>query len=299
MRSVASRRRRPTAALAAGTRHLFLFGFLVFFAVPLLWMVLAVTKTDQELRERHPLSFGTLSEIPSVWSDLMAFSDGIVFDWWLRSFLYAGLALFITLTTTIPAGYALGTMRFPGRKVILWITLMALLIPASATVLPIFLTASAVSLVGSTWSVVLPMAFFPFGVYLTYIHFATSVPHSLLAAARLDGASEWTVFARIALPHARPMIGLVAFLSFTANWNRFFLPFVMLNSDDSYSLPVGLPVLIQSSGAFQPVFGANLQTVNRPEIAMAGLMLIVPVAAIFLVSQRYVTRGAFAGGVKG
>ena len=97
---------------------------------------------------------------------------------------------------------------------------------------------------GSPWSVILPTAFFPFGVYLAYVFYATSIPKDLLAAGRVDGCSEWQLFRFVCLPISKTLIGLLTFLSFTANWNNYFLPFVMLNDDETYTLAVGLQSLV-------------------------------------------------------
>jgi len=103
-----------------------------------------------------------------------------------------------------------------------------MLVPSTALVLPIFLELSAVHLIGNPLAAILPFSFFPFGVYLTYIYFSTAIPRDLLDAARIDGASEFQVFARVAMPLATPVVALVGFFSFTSNWNNYFLPYVML-----------------------------------------------------------------------
>jgi multiple sugar transport system permease protein len=77
--------------------------------------------------------------------------------------------------------------------------------------------------------VILPFSFFPFGVYLCYIFFSSTIPKDLLAAARVDGCNEWGVFRHVALPLARPVVALVAFFAFVADWNNYYLPFVMLS----------------------------------------------------------------------
>ena len=74
----------------------------------------------------------------------------------------------------------------------------------------------------------LPFSFYPFGVYLTYIYFSTALPRDLLAAARIDGCTEFGAFRRVALPLAAPVVALVGFFSFVANWTNYFLPYVML-----------------------------------------------------------------------
>ena len=91
-------------------------------------------------------------------------------------------------------------------------------------------------LIDTAWAVILPFSFFPFGVYLCYIFFSSTIPKDLLAAARVDGCSEWSVFRYIALPLARPVVALVAFFAFVADWNNYYLPFVMLSG--SSKLPV-------------------------------------------------------------
>ena len=95
-------------------------------------------------------------------------------------------------------------------------------------------------LIGTIWSVVLPYSFYPFGVYLTYIYFSTALPRDLLDAARIDGCTEFGLFRRIALPLAAPVVALVGFFSFVANWTNYFLPYVMLPSSNEYPVQVGI-----------------------------------------------------------
>ena len=107
-------------------------------------------------------------------------------------------------------------------------TLIVMLMPNTALVLPIFLEMNEVGLIGSPLSVILPFSFFPFGVYLTYIYFSTSVPGTCSRRRASTAAASSRSSPRIALPLATPVVALVAFFSFVQNWNNFFLPFVML-----------------------------------------------------------------------
>ncbi len=129
---------------------------------------------------------------------------------------------------------------------------MVMLIPNTALVLPIFLELSTVHLVGTALAVILPYSFFPFGVYLAYIYFSTTVSHDLLDAARIDGAGEVTVFARIAMPLATPVIALVGFFNFVTNWNNYFLPFIMEPQSQKTPVQVGLAVLALVHAHVQP-----------------------------------------------
>ncbi|MCU1598771.1 MAG: transporter permease protein, partial [Glaciihabitans sp.] len=148
---------------------------LVFFVLPVIWLVLAPTKTAGELLNQPPLSFGAFSNIGLAFSHLASFEGGIVFVWLKNSAIYSGGSLILTLATSIPAGYALALTRFRGRKVLLTITLLVMIMPSASLVLPLFLELNLFGLIGTVWSIILPFSFFPFGVYLVYIYFATSL----------------------------------------------------------------------------------------------------------------------------
>ena len=182
------------------------------------------------------------------------FSGHIFRRWMANSLLYSLSATAITLVTAIPAGYGLVVGRFPGRKLILSLTLVALIMPSAALVLPIFLELNALRLIGSSVSIILPFAFFPFGVYLAYIYYATALPPALLDAARVDGCGEWAAFRHVGIPLAKPIVALVFFFSFVANWNNFFLPYVFLSDERKLPIQVGLSDLFRSS---RPARGAR------------------------------------------
>ncbi|PPF65062.1 ABC transporter permease [Clavibacter michiganensis] len=271
--------------------------FVLFFLIPIIWMLLATSKTGRELVTLNPFLFGTFDGIIQNWNQLFAYQDGAVGTWIANSTIYTVGALILTLIASIPAGYALALTQFRLRKAILVLTLIVMLMPSTALVLPIFLELNTVGLIGNPLSVILPMSFFPFGVYLTYIYFSTSIPQDLLAAARLDGCGEFQVFYRVALPLATPIIALVAFFSFVQNWNNFFLPFVMLPSSDGYPIQVGLTSLLASTPAFNPS-SAGAESVQLPTLALATVVSVLPVLIVFLFSQRFLVSGMTAGGTK-
>ena len=276
---------------------LVLVAFVLFFVIPIVWLLLAVTKSSRALIVDNPFSLGSWTDFVANWNQLFGFQDGAVTTWIANSAEYALGALVITLVVSIPAGYALALTEFKLRKPLLVLTLVVMLIPSTALVLPIFLELNSVGLIGSPLSVILPMSFFPFGVYLTYIYFSTSIPRDLLAAARIDGCSELQVFARVALPLGAPIVALVAFFSFVQNWNNFFLPFVMLPSSDGYPIQVGLSSLLSSTPAFNPS-SAGSDSVQLPTLALATIVSVLPVLIVFLFSQRFLVTGMTAGGTK-
>jgi multiple sugar transport system permease protein len=270
---------------------------LVFFALPVLWLLLAPTKTAGQLDHGFPLSFGSFGQLGAAWRNLTSFEGGIIWTWLRNSAVYSGGALILTLATSVPAGYGLALTRFRGRKLLLTVTMVSMIMPSAALVLPIFLELNLFHLIGSAWSIILPFSFYPFGVYLVYIYFANSLPRDLLSAARIDGANEWQVFRRIALPLARPVIALVAFFSFVGNWNNFFLPYLVLPSSQQFPIQVGLNQLLSSTPSFNPVAGAGLD-ITSPELALAIIIAILPVLVLFLFSQRALVSGMLAGATK-
>jgi multiple sugar transport system permease protein len=271
--------------------------FTLFFIIPIVWLLLATTKSAHALNVENPFRPGSIGDLTANWNQLFDFQDGAVTTWVANSALYALGAVVITLIASIPAGYAMALTEFRFRRLLLVLTLIVMLIPNTALVLPIFLELNVVGLIGNPLSVILPMSFFPFGVYLTYIYFSTSIPRDLLAAGRIDGCSEFQVFTKIALPLAAPIVALVGFFSFVQSWNNFFLPFVMLPSSDGYPIQVGLTSLLASTPAFNPS-SAGAQSVQLPTLALATVVSVLPVLIVFLFSQRFLVAGMTAGGTK-
>jgi multiple sugar transport system permease protein len=294
----AVRSRRPFAARSVMARVCWLVGsglFAVFFGAPIVWLLLAPTKTDSQIINGDPFSIGSLHTLTHTWDKLYGYEGGAVLTWMQNSAVYSFGAVILSVATAVPAGYALALTQFIGRKLLLTITLLVMIMPAAALVLPIYLEVSAVHLEGTIWSVILPLSFFPFGVYLTYIYFNTTVPGDILAAGRIDGATEWQVFAKIALPLAKPVVAMVGFFSFVASWNNFFLPFVMVPDSGRYPAQVGLNDLLTSSQVFNPSAGSGM---GRPELALAALITTLPVLLVFLFSQRALVTGMLAGASK-
>ena len=224
---------------------------------------------------RESTGFGSTSFV-RAWRAIYDFQGHELLTWLANSARYSIGGLVLALGCAVLGGYALALTQFPGRRVLLGITLVAMIMPASALVLPLFLEMNLVHLVGSGWSVALPFGFFPFGVYLCYLFFSSALPRHLLDAARVDGSGEWDIFRRIALPLARPVVFLVGFLAFVSNWTNFFLPFAMLYDDRQYPLPVALDVLLSS--------------VPPAEFAAAVLVAVAPVVVVFACAHGALVR---------
>lgn len=275
-------------------RAAILLMMLLFFGLPMLWLVLAPSKTNTGLDTGNPLRFGSFQNYWTAIGRLWHYGNGQYVTWALNSAYYSVSIVVLAVLLCVCAGYAMAVCDFAGRKLALTATLIALITPGSAIVLPLFLEMNVAHLLNNPLSFILPSAFFPFGTYLMYVYFSTSVPRELLAAARVDGCSEWGVFWFVGVPLARPMVALVAFFAFVSQWNNFFLVQVMLSASDKLNLQVGLADI--ASTAFVPAPGLPVSLdITRPDVAMGGIILAVPVVIFFVVVQRHLLKGLLAG----
>ena len=275
--------------------------FTAFFFVPIVWLFLAPTKTDGQLLTQSPFAFGSLSTLAHTFRRIVTYNNHSLLIWLKNSAIYSFGGTALAIVSAIPAGYGLALTQFIGRRALLAITLVVMIMPSTALVLPLFLEMDKIGLYGTMWSLILPFGFFPFGVYLAYIFFSSTIPKDLLAAARMDGAGEWRVFRHIALPLARPIVSLIGFFAFVASWNNFFLPFVMTYDNSKYPLQIGLQQLIGSTASFNPSnysAGSSVEVLHRPDLAMAVIISIAPVLVVFLFAQRALVSGMLAGATK-
>ena len=196
--------------------------------------------------------------------------------------MYAFSATALVLVTAIPAGYGLAVGRFRGRRLRARNDILAMTMPVTALVLPTFLELNALHLLGIALSVVLPFAFFPFGVYLAYLYYATGrAPASCSTPRASTAAGSGRRFRRVALPLAKPIVALVFFFSFAADWTNFFLPYAILPDASQYPVEVGLTDMFVGG--------------SKPVLALAALIATAPLAIVYAVSQRWLVRGLVSG----
>lgn len=252
------------------------------------------------------LGLGGLSwdNVVYSWGQITGFgpSGGGLFQRWIiNSLILAVAGGVLALVAALPAGYALARLRFRWRRIWLFATLLAMVMPNTVLVIPLFLEVNAIGAVGQLWPVAVIMGFFPFGVYLSYIHFMTTMPPELVEAARIDGLGELAIFFRVGLPISKQAVALVAFFSFVANWTNFFLPLALLtSSQDNKTISIGIQELIGASPLFNATVAAGLDVkLYMPQLALATVISMVPLLAVFLGAQRFLVRGQTVGAVKG
>jgi multiple sugar transport system permease protein len=279
-------------------RNVLFIAAILFFGVPIIWLLLAPTKSLNELNFNFPLSFGSFAQVGTAAQNLFGYGGGLLWTWLLNSVWYTALSVLLALVTAVPAGYALAKLPFRGSNTILFVTLVTMIVPAAALILPLYLEMSAVGLTNTPWSVILPLTFYPFGVYMIYLFTVNTIPASIIEAARIDGCSEFGIMMRIFLPLARPAVVMIAFFAIVGSWNSFFLPYIMLTSQNLATLQTGLQILVSSTGA---IGGGNLSNIpiRAPEVALAALISILPILFVFLFAQKYLAAGQAAGAEKG
>lgn len=290
------------------TRHesrigmFFVNSWLIFFAVisiiPMAWLLLASSKTDPELSTRNPLAFGSFKGYINAWNNLTFFDDGVIGQWVINSVVYNAAIVVIATITASLAGFVISASRIKFKKTFLISTLIMMLLPPVALVIPLFVLMDKVGLVDNPWSVILISSLYPFGAFLSYIYYSTTIPPELYESARLDGCSDWQLYTRIAFPLSGALLGLLAFFAFIGNWANYFMPYVMLYSGENYTLPLGLGFLFSSTPAINPGVGATSVPIYKPEIALAGALIAFPIMVMFLISQKRLIRGMLAGSIK-
>ena len=199
------------------------------------------------------------------------------------------LAVIVTigqLITCSMAAYAFARLHFPGRNFLFFLLLASLMIPGQITIVPLFILVRNMGLYNTHLALMLPAMISPVGVFLLRQYFVT-LPVELEDAARVDGASTFTIYWRIILPLSGPVLMTLAILTFVGMWNSYFFPLIMINSPELQVITVGLTLLRGQYGA-----GA------LGPIAAALTMAIVPVLIVFLLLQKYIIKSIVSTGLK-
>ncbi|WP_308798885.1 carbohydrate ABC transporter permease [Agromyces silvae] len=282
-------RRRPSLS-----GQVFLLALVIYFFVPLWWLLVASTKSTSALfnGSAGALWFDQNFNLFDNIAQLVQYNNGEYLRWMANSALYALVGGGGATVLAVLAGYGLAKYRFRGRTVSFAILLGSVMVPSTALVIPTFVLLSQVGWTNTIWAVILPSLLNPFGVYLMRVYTQDAIPDELLDAARVDGAGEYRTFVQVCLPLLRPAIVTVFLLSVVSTWNNYFLPLAMLNDSRLFPITVGLGVwqgqAIQNSGG-QQIW--NLMITG-------AFLSIIPLIVAFLSLQKYWRGGLSLGSVK-
>ena len=279
-------------------------GILAFlFAFPLYWIITGAFKTGREINSTTPVW------IPTEW-DLGNFQrlfnkrSAPLFDltfgkyvitgptvpaairWLINTVFMSVASMLITCLTAAMAGYALAKKRFIGRGVVFSLVVCAMALPKQVILIPLLREMSSLGLYDTIWAVIFPIVGWPFGVFLLK-QFAEGIPTEMTEACRIDGASEWRTFTDVMFPMIKPGVGACAIFTFINSWNDYFMLLIMLTSNKNLTISLGIATM---QGESSTDYG----------LLMAGAALAsVPIIIVFLVFQKYFTKGITMGAVKG
>ena len=250
------------------------------FVLPILWTISTSLRIPAQSFDNPPQWI----PLNPVWSNYSAVFEQVpLATFFLNSVIVTGAIVILQLITSTMSGYAFALVRFRGKGAVFAMVLATMMVPAQTTIIPIFILIRYLGLSDNLWSLVIPAVGGAFGTFLMRQYFL-QMPSELAEAARVDGASNFQIFARIYAPIALPPMATLAVLNFSAYWNEFFRPLIFLQSTNNFTLPVGLVSL-------QGNFGTG-----SISIVLAGVVIaLIPSIAIFLLAQRYFVEGITAG----
>jgi len=281
----ASGRRRTSAVVARLGSWVALALLLFFVLAPLYWIVVTAFKSEGQIIMRVDDLW------PTPWSMEQftgLFNSKPFGRWYLNTVLVSAASTAIALVCATLAGYALARLRFRGAQGFTVTVLLTYVMPGALLFIPLYQLLIGWRLTDSLWSLVVtyPTFTLPFATWLLTGYFA-SIPIELEEAALVDGSTRIQALWKVVLPLAKPGLLAVALFTLTNAWNEFLFAFVFITKDDYKTLPVGMQSMIVGD------------VVPQGQLAVASLLVSIPVVLMYAFGQRFLTEGLTAGAVKG
>jgi multiple sugar transport system permease protein len=278
--------RKDNPVLAAVLRviiYIVLIALAVFTLIPFVWMISSSLKLDREVFA-YPMTW-----IPETfhWENYSLIWTRVPLVTYFKNtaFIAVVVTLLQTLTSSF-AAYAFAKLTFKGRDTLFLAYIGTIAVPWQAYMLPQFIMMRSMGLYDTLWAMVVLQAFSAFGVFLMR-QFYRGIPTELCEAARLDGLSEYGIWARIMLPLSKAAIATLVIFTFVNTWNDFMGPMIYLTRDENKTIQVGLRRFIQQYSS------------DYHLIMAASLVSLLPVSIVFLTLQKYFIEGIATSGLKG
>jgi multiple sugar transport system permease protein len=263
-----------------------------YFVFPLLWLLIDAMKSTLQLFNTPMLGIPRENNFLNNVLDLTHTRDGIFWRWYFNSLVYAtSVGIGSTFISAI-TGYTLSKYRFRFRGLFIKLVLISLLVPAAALTIPIFLIVRASGMMNTYLAVIIPLLLNPFGIYFMMVYSGESMPSELIDAGRIDGANDYTIFLKIALPIIRPGLVTLFLLAFIGTWNNFFLPLLVVS--DKHLMPATLGIYTWVS----TLCTSTNDVPPYPFILMGSLLSILPMLIFFPFLRKHIAAGMISGGLK-
>lgn len=275
-------RTRSSSVFTKGTFYLILTLGALIMIIPFLWMISTSLKPDGALMVLPPELIPEEITLDNYRQVGETFPIGR-FLW--NSTVVALASTFLQVFLASMAAYAFTRLEFKGRDALFMIYLATMMIPSQVTMVPQFILVKNLGWLNTYQGLILPGAFSAFGTFLLR-QFYLTIPKELDEAAFMDGAGHWTVYWKVILPSAKPVLATLSIFSFMASWNSFLWPLIVTNEKSMMTLPVGLSLLQ----------GRWLTDWN---LLMAGVVIsVIPILAVYLFAQKYFIQGITLSGLK-
>ncbi|WP_285727466.1 carbohydrate ABC transporter permease [Psychromicrobium xiongbiense] len=269
--------------IATGYVPLILVTLVIF--LPLLWMILSSFKSPGEI---ITTDLKILPQNPSFDNYATAANKVPFARFFLNSVIVTVIGGTIKCILAVSTAYALVFVRFPFKRIIFILVLVALMVPPQMAVLPNYVLISSLNGQNTYWGLILPGLGTAFGTFLLRQHFLT-LPTSIFEAAEIDGAGHFRRLWQIVVPISVPSIATVGLVTLVSEWNEYIWPLIITTKPEMMTLPVGLTLLSNSDSSSQ-AWG----------VLMAGAVIVIlPILIIFAALQRYIVSGLTQGSVTG
>jgi multiple sugar transport system permease protein len=252
------------------------------FVSPFALMIVSAFKSQAEVL-RTPPTFLPLE--PTLNGFVTVLRDAPYGLWYRNSMVVASAVTAAVLLTSSLAGYVFAKFEFPAKRPLFLLVLSTMMIPFPVLLIPTYLIVDRLELLNTLWALIIPGMVSAFGIFLMR-QFIAGIPNDLIEAARIDGASEWAIWARIIVPLVRPALAALGVFSFLASWNDYLWPLVAINEIERSTVPLALAFF-------------NTANSQRYDIIMAAATLaVVPVLVVFVIFQRQIVKALVLAGMK-
>jgi multiple sugar transport system permease protein len=265
-------------------KHLLLLTGSVIMVLPFVWMLSTSLKPPYEVLSWPPQ---LVPKTFTLMNYATVFQTAPFVRFFMNSVLMASVSTLSIMLTSALAGYVFGKFSFPGKNFLFILTLATAMVPLEVYMIPLYMSMVGMGWVNKFIGLVAPYLIMSYGIFFMRQNIVATIPDDLLDAARIDGASEFSIFVRVVFPMLTGPSGALAIFAFMQTWAAFIWPLIITSSRELWTMELGL-------GMFQYRFTVDLGPIN------AGSMLsIIPVLIVFLIMRKNIIQGITLTGMKG